>query len=224
MTDASDVAVGAVLQQRVNNVWQPLGFFTKRLQPAETRDSTFGRELLAVYLSIRHFRHHLETRQFFILTDHKPLTSINRHSPREIKFATWTSFQFPMITLYPRPRTILPATFPPVNLDLLFPRPFAAPFSTPSTTFPTQASRQHNVCQRCKVQRHTYAPLSNFEIPTARFSHVHIDIVGPLPPSNGNSYHLTCIDRFTRWPEAIPISTITAEPVAQTFITTDRGK
>ncbi|CAB4004092.1 Hypothetical predicted protein [Paramuricea clavata] len=35
MTDASDVAVGAVLQQRVNNVWQPLGFFSKRLQPAE---------------------------------------------------------------------------------------------------------------------------------------------------------------------------------------------
>ena len=90
MTDASDVAVGAVLQQRVNHVWQPLGFFSKRLQPAETRYSTFGRELLAVYLSIRHFRHHLEGRQFFVLTDHKPLTySLNHclhgHSSREIR-------------------------------------------------------------------------------------------------------------------------------------------
>ena len=90
MTDASDVAVGAVLQQKVNHVWQPLGFFSKRLQPAETRYSTFGRELLAVYLSICHFRHHLEGRQFFVLTDHKPLTyslnhSLNRHSPREIR-------------------------------------------------------------------------------------------------------------------------------------------
>ena len=90
MTDASDVAVGAVLQQKVNHVWQPLGFFSKRLQPAETRYSTFGRELLAVYLSIRHFRHHLEGRQFFVLTDHRPLTyslnhSLNRHSPREIR-------------------------------------------------------------------------------------------------------------------------------------------
>ena len=75
MTDASDVvAVGAVLQQKVDNHWQPLGFFSKRLQPTETRYSAFGRELLAVYLSIRHFRHHLEGRQFFVWSDHKPLT------------------------------------------------------------------------------------------------------------------------------------------------------
>ena len=96
MTDASDVADGAVLQQNVDNVWQPLGFFSKRLQPAETRYSTFGRELLAVYLSIRHFRHHLEARQFFVLTDHKPLTyalhnSIDRHSPREIRHLDFIS-------------------------------------------------------------------------------------------------------------------------------------
>ena len=90
MTGSSDFAVGAVLQQKVNNTWKPLGFFSKRLQPAETRYSTFGRELLAVYLAIKHFRHHLEARQFFVSTDHKPLTysllhSTDRHSPREIR-------------------------------------------------------------------------------------------------------------------------------------------
>ncbi|XP_055932014.1 uncharacterized protein K02A2.6-like [Argiope bruennichi] len=35
-----------------------------------------------------------------------------------------------------------------------------------------------------------------------RFEHVHLDLVGPLPPSQGNYYCLTMIDRFTRWPEA----------------------
>ncbi|CAH8580840.1 unnamed protein product, partial [Dicrocoelium dendriticum] len=63
-TNALNVAVGSVLQQHVGGQWQPLGFFSKRLKPAESRYSTFGRELLAIYLAIRHFRHTLESRAF----------------------------------------------------------------------------------------------------------------------------------------------------------------
>ena len=74
--DASDFAVGGDLQQYIDNVWQPLSFFSKKLNPAETRYSAFDRELLAVYATIRHFRHNLEGRNFFVNTDHKPLTFV----------------------------------------------------------------------------------------------------------------------------------------------------
>ena len=88
--DASDVGGGGVVHQLVDNGWQPLAFFSKRLQDRETRYSTSGRELLAAYLSIRHFRHFLEGRSYTLYTDHKPLTyALNskpdRHSPREIR-------------------------------------------------------------------------------------------------------------------------------------------
>ena len=64
------------MQQYIDNVWQPLSFLSKKLTLAETRYSAFDRELLAVYATIRHFRHNLEGRYFFINTDHKPLTFV----------------------------------------------------------------------------------------------------------------------------------------------------
>ena len=73
-TDASDVAVGAVLQQYVRNTWVPLAFFSRKLKPPERKYSACDRELLALYLGIRHFRYFLEGRPFTAFTDHKPLT------------------------------------------------------------------------------------------------------------------------------------------------------
>ncbi len=73
-------------------------------------------------------------------------------------------------------------------------------------------------CQRSKVHTHTVSPLGTFLPPDARFAHVHVDLVGPLPPSQGYTYLLTCVDRFTRWPEAIPLPNITTEAVAHAFL------
>lgn len=320
ITDASQDAVGAVLQQVVDGQPQPLSFFSKRLQPAQTRYSTFGRELLAIYLAIRHFRHLVEGRHFTILTDHKPLTyALNakpdRYSPREcrqldyisqfstdirhisgdVNFAAdalsriyvnaistsgiclsdlarkqaddpslranaeASSLTLRDIPLPDNPGTIL------CDVSTANPRPLV-PESVRRTIFDyfhgmshpgiratvklitdrfvwpkmrSDIARWSRACQRCqrsKIHRHTVTPTGTFLAPDARFRHVHIDLVGPLPPSNGFTHILTCIDRFTRWPVAVPLSNTTSEAVAQKFleawishygvpstITTDRG-
>ena len=88
MTDASDTAAGAVLQQQIND-WHPIAYFSKKLRPAETRYSTFDRELLAIYPAIKHFRHFVEGCEFYVATDHKPLTfalttASDKYTPRQI--------------------------------------------------------------------------------------------------------------------------------------------
>ncbi|KAJ8401803.1 hypothetical protein AAFF_G00377740 [Aldrovandia affinis] len=75
-SDASDRGVGAVLEQQIDGVWQPLAFFSRQLRASEQKYSTFDRELLALYLAVRHFRFLLEARPFTAFVDHKPLTFV----------------------------------------------------------------------------------------------------------------------------------------------------
>ncbi|KAK3875588.1 hypothetical protein Pcinc_019547 [Petrolisthes cinctipes] len=73
-------------------------------------------------------------------------------------------------------------------------------------------------CQTAKIHRHTKTPLVNFTPPDRRFNHIHIDIVGPLPQSRGVTHLLTIVDRFTRWPEAIPLSDTTTTTCARALV------
>ncbi len=61
-------------------------------------------------------------------------------------------------------------------------------------------------CQRSKITQHNNAPVGSFAYPDARFDPVHIDVVGPLPTCQGCPYLFTMADRFSRWPEAVPIT------------------
>lgn len=43
------------------------------------------------------------------------------------------------------------------------------------------------------------------KIPPGRSQHIYMGIVGFISSSKGNSYILTIVDHFTRWPEAYPM-------------------
>ena len=91
-------------------------------------------------------------------------------------------------------------------------------------------------CHRTKTHRHIHLQAAPIPVPRRPFAYIHVDLVGPLPPSKGFTYLFTVIDRTTRWPEAIPLSSTTASDCAEALfsgwivhhgvpniITSDRG-
>lgn len=72
-TDASDVAIGAVLSQGDLPNDRPICFFSRTLNDCQKRYSTIQKELLAIVEAIKAFRVYLYGRFFVLITDHKPL-------------------------------------------------------------------------------------------------------------------------------------------------------
>ena len=305
-TDASATAVGAVLEQFANGVWQPLAFFSRQLRPPEQKYSAFDRELLALHLAVRHFRYYLEGRFFTAYTDHMPLTFAfakltdpwsarqQRHLAAISEFTTcvqhvsgkgntvadalsrtaigavyallpgidYTALATAQLidAELPAYRTAISGLqladvpFGPTGQTLLcdvstgYPRPIvpaawrrhvfdtlhnlAHPSVRATQTLVASKFIWHGLrkqvahwartcvpCQTSKIQQHTKAPLAMFKVPHRRFDHIHVDIVGPLPPSQGYTHLFTIVDRFTRWPEAIPLSDTSTTACARALIT-----
>jgi hypothetical protein len=325
--DASDSHVGGVLQQKCGRGWQPLAFYSKKLSPAEVKYSTFDRELLAAFLTIRHFRFLLEGRQFTLLTDHKPLvasmtrvtppqsarqqrhlafvsefTTDLRHTPgsdnvvadalsRPPAIVKVSTEGLPVLSIPPpsdpplTPPPAVAADAQPIDFtELAFAQPSCpdvqAMLASPSLSvvskkigtvevlgdvstgvfrpllparFRTAAVWSlHNIhhpgvrasrrlvcssfcwpkmgcfvsaliknciqCQKAKIHRHVVLQAAHIPVPVRRFSHIHVDLVGPLPRSSGFSYLFTVVDRTTRWPEAVPLTSTTAADCAAALL------
>lgn len=316
-TDASLTAVGAVLQQHVNDSWQPLAYFSKALKPPQMKYSAFDRELFAIYKSLQHFRYMLEGRQFLILTDHKPLTtaigSATERTPRQLTYLNYISefsaevrhvagssnvvadalsrfntdaiassawsieelateqMADPELALSRNSASLKPVQITPthkiiVDTSKSTHRPYV-PMTLRRRCFDSIHGLRHSgikdtkkqintrffwpsitkdvqnwvkTCTRCqtsKITRHTHIPPTQIAMPDTRFAHIHIDLVGPFSVSKGNTYILTMMDRFTRWPEAVPLSNMEATTVTEAIlchwisrfgkpaiITTDQGR
>jgi transposase InsO family protein len=327
--DASASHVGAALHQRIRGCsgWQPLGFFSRKLDTAQTRWSAFDRELFVCVEGIRHFRFILEGRAFTVFTDHKPLvgalartsdpwtarqcrhlayvaefTSDVQHVAGQDNLVADALSRPPVATLVPpssprgtsassdlaglafrqrgcadtqqaqtssslqvqaselqgvsllcdfstgRPRPLVPkedrkqifeavhgVAHPGIRASR---RMIAAWFVWLGMKADIAAwCRECEGCQRAKVTKQPRAPLQPIHIPSRRFSHVHVDLVGPLPASEGGLLYLfTVIDRTTRWLEATPLKEASTASCISAFlsswvahfgvpetVTTDRG-
>ena len=79
-TDASDAAVGAILEQDFGNGLQPVAFASRKLNDAEMRYSAYERELLGIVWALAQWKHYCRgPHSVIIQTDHAPL----RHLPNQ---------------------------------------------------------------------------------------------------------------------------------------------
>ena len=300
-TDASNVAVGAVLEQIVDGQPRPLAFFSRKLRKPERKYSTFDRELLAIYLAIRHFKHYVDgASDTRVRTDHKPIVcaltkASDSWSARQqrhlsaiaelgctveylpgaanpvadalsrveldtvvagLDYSALAAAQAtdPEVAAYRtavtglrlrdvcfgtvsiicdvstgRPRPLVPEGFRRQVFDLV--HGLAHPSARSTGKLVAEKFVWHRMnrdvrswtrtcvgCQTAKVTRHTESGVGVYRLPKRRFGDIHVDFVGPLPPSNGHSYLFTLMERTTRWPEAVPVRDTTAETAAEVLV------
>ncbi|GFW53468.1 transposon Tf2-9 polyprotein [Trichonephila clavipes] len=276
-TDASEKAVGGSLMQLCQNNWEPVAFLSVKLSKSQQKWSTYDRELLAMYISVKRFRHMLEGRDFIIYTDQKPLMYAFMQNPDKCSPRQWRHLDFisqfstdvrhingtrnavaealsrievnqisnsfldfetlskaqvennelqsfqndeKSSLVFKRVPSPVSATELICDTSTGSPRPFvphnfrrtifehfhnlahpgvAASFQLIASRYVWPNMRKtvkdwvQNciACQRSKVHRHTKTPLGTFALPDARFSHIHVDLIGPLPSSEGKSFLTT---------------------------------
>ena len=79
--------------------------------------------------------------------------------------------------------------------------------------------RSCDVCQSCQKRGARKVPLIERQVMTEPFESLGFDIVGPFPTGKGGyRFLLTAICMATKWPEALPLKSITAKSVAMGMI------
>ncbi|KII70298.1 Retrovirus-related Pol polyprotein from transposon 17.6 [Thelohanellus kitauei] len=84
-TDASNKAVGAVLEQN----GKAISFASRALSPTECKFSTYELECLAIVYALKQFRQYLLGKKFQLFSDHEPLKWLLNNKSRNGRVGRW---------------------------------------------------------------------------------------------------------------------------------------
>lgn len=230
-TDASDIAIAAVLSQ--NN--RPVAFFSRTLQGSERKWASVEKEACAVIESVRNWKHYLSGKRFTLVTDQKSVSymfgSDHKGKVKNEKLYRWRlelSCYHYDIRYRPGKENISADTFSRVycsalNTEYLYQlhcslchpgitrmnayvRARNLPFSVEDIRNLVNSCR---ICQECKPRfyRTNHSILIKATQPMER---LNLDFKGPLPSCSQNKFMLTIVDEFTRYPFAVPCKDLTA--------------
>ena len=255
-TDASEHAISATLCQ----AGRPVALFSRTLSPCEQRHSTVEKEAYAIVEALRHWRHYLLGRLFQLVTDQKSVAFMfdctHASKIKNEKICRWrlelSCFRYDIVYRPGAENAAADALsrvcgsmsevdglrklhddlcHPGITRMIHFVRSRNLPYSVEDIKKMTAAC---STCAELKPRFHKPAP-SHLIKATQPFERLSLDFKGPLPSATRNSYLLTIVDEFSRFPFAFPCPDMTATTIIKclcqlfaifgmpSFIHSDRG-
>ena len=224
-TDASDIALSGVL----NQAGRPVAFFSRTLHGSELGHPAIEKEAAAIIESVKYWRHYLSGRHFTMKTDQQSVSYMfeKKHKSRikNDKINNWrielSCYDFDIV-YRPGKDNVAADTFSRVNCAVIssdtlyqlhnalchpgvtrmyaFVRSRNLPFSVDDVR---KMCRSCQVCCECKPQFNKPEP-SKLVKATQPLERLNIDFKGELSSVSGNSYILTIVDEYSRFPFAYP--------------------
>ena len=157
-TDASDVAVGAILSQGKIGEDPPIAYASQVLNTAQVNYSTTEKECWAIIYAVKQFRTYIYGRKFSLVTDHRPLQWLFSIKDPVSRLARWkiTLADYDYEIIYKPGRVN-------ANADALSRNPVSHAFpTTTKETLPT--SDNEGIATRAGA-RHQGRPRPNYEEP-----------------------------------------------------------